>query len=133
MNPRRGKRGRVGGFVTLLTGFAGCGNGPPVAASLSLADSSAQSASDKLAATNVESRIAGRGGQMRNATRMSWRLRVLLGGALLPAMLGGGCQSMNNTDKGILAGGGLGAVAGALAGGPRHAGIGALAGGVIGA
>jgi hypothetical protein len=40
---------------------------------------------------------------------------------------------MSNTDKGVLAGGGLGAAAGALAGGPRHAGVGALAGGVIGA
>src|SRR4051794_11680528 len=133
MNPRRGKRGRVGGVVTPLAGFAGCGKGPPLAARFSPSDFSAPTANDKISRTNVESRIAGRGGQMRNATRMSWRLRVLLGGALLPAMLGGGCQSMNNTDKGILAGGGLGAVAGALAGGPRHAGIGALAGGVIGA
>jgi hypothetical protein len=70
---------------------------------------------------------------MRNATWMRWRFRVLLGGLVLPVMLGNGCQSMSNTDKGVLAGGGLGAAAGALAAGPRHAGAGALVGGAIGA
>ena len=68
---------------------------------------------------------------MRKATRTSWSWRVLLGGALLPAVLGSGCQS--NTGTGALAGGGLGAVAGALIAGPRHAAAGALAGGVLGA
>jgi hypothetical protein len=41
---------------------------------------------------------------------------------------------MSNTDGGILAGGGLGAAAGALVGGQRgHAGTGALVGGALGA
>jgi osmotically inducible lipoprotein OsmB len=70
---------------------------------------------------------------MRNAIRASWRWRVLLGGALLPAVFGSGCQSMSNTETGALAGGGIGAAAGALAAGPRHAGIGALVGAGIGA
>jgi hypothetical protein len=62
-----------------------------------------------------------------------WKWTALLGGALLPALLGGGCESMSNTDKGLLAGGGLGAVTGLLAGGPRHAGAGAAIGTVVGA
>jgi surface antigen len=70
---------------------------------------------------------------MRNATRMSWRLRVLLGVSALPMVLGTGCQSTNNTEGGLLAGGGLGAVVGALAAGPRHALAGALIGGAAGA
>jgi outer membrane lipoprotein SlyB len=70
---------------------------------------------------------------MGNATRIGWKWRALLGSTLVSVVVGGGCQSMNNTDKGVLAGGGLGAVAGALAAGPRHAGVGALAGGAIGA
>src|SRR5262245_20911189 len=61
------------------------------------------------------------------------RWGAVLGAALLPAFLGG-CQSMSNTDKGVLAGGGLGAAAGALVGGSRgHAGTGALLGGALGA
>jgi uncharacterized protein YcfJ len=60
-----------------------------------------------------------------------WRL--LLGGALLPLVMGG-CQSMSNTDKGVLAGGGLGAGAGALIGSAtHHTGAGAVLGGVVGA
>jgi hypothetical protein len=70
---------------------------------------------------------------MKNATRRRWRLRVLLGSSLVAVAVSNGCQSMNNTDKGLLAGGGIGAAAGALAGGPRHAGAGALIGGVLGA
>ena len=70
---------------------------------------------------------------MRNATRRNGRLRILLSSALLPIVLGSGCQSMNNTDSGLLAGGGLGALAGALIAGPRHALTEALAGGAIGA
>lgn len=45
-----------------------------------------------------------------------------------------GCSSMNNTDKGVLAGGALGAGAGALIGSACHnTAVGALAGGVLGA
>jgi outer membrane lipoprotein SlyB len=79
------------------------------------------------------SREAGEVVVMTNATRTGWKWRALLGSTLVSVVLGGGCESMNNTDKGVLAGGGLGAVAGALAGGPRHAGAGALVGGAIGA
>lgn len=54
--------------------------------------------------------------------------------AVLPLLLTCGCSSMNNTDKGTLAGGALGAGAGALIGGATHnAGVGALAGGALGA
>ncbi len=54
--------------------------------------------------------------------------------ALVPILLVQGCSSMNNTDKGVLAGGGLGAGAGALIGSATgHTGLGALAGGTIGA
>jgi hypothetical protein len=45
-----------------------------------------------------------------------------------------GCDTMSNTDKGLLAGGGLGAGAGALLGSATgHAGAGALIGGAAGA
>jgi hypothetical protein len=71
---------------------------------------------------------------MDGERRPGWKGCLLLGGALATVALGGGgCQSMSNTDKGVLAGGALGAGAGALAGGPRHAGPGALIGGAIGA
>ncbi len=64
------------------------------------------------------------------AVRGKWKL--LLGGALL--VLGGGCQSMSNTDRGTLAGGGIGAATGALIGSAtHHAGAGALLGGAVGA
>ena len=64
------------------------------------------------------------------AGRGKWKL--LLGGALL--VLGGGCQSMSNTDRGTLAGGGIGAATGALIGSAtHHAGAGALLGGAVGA
>jgi hypothetical protein len=59
-----------------------------------------------------------------------WRFLVL---ALLPVVIGPGCESMSNTDKGVLGGGAIGAGLGALIGGPRHAGAGALIGGVTGA
>ena len=53
--------------------------------------------------------------------------------AVLP-VFGAGCQSMSNTDKGVLAGAGLGSAAGTLVGGSRgHAGAGALIGGALGA
>ncbi len=70
---------------------------------------------------------------MTHTTGKSWRWRILLGGALLPMALGSGCQSMNNTESGALAGGGIGAVLGALIAGPRHALAGALIGGGAGA
>ncbi len=70
---------------------------------------------------------------MRYTARTGWKWRVLLGGALLPAAFGSGCESMSNTDKGVLTGGALGAGVGALAGGPRHAGAGALIGAGVGA
>lgn len=60
-------------------------------------------------------------------------VRRLLG-ALLPLLLLNGCSSMSNTDKGVVAGGALGAGAGALIGSAtHHAGVGALAGGALGA
>jgi surface antigen len=74
---------------------------------------------------------------MRSATcsnKQSVRWCAGLAAALLPVVLGGGCESMSNTDKGLLTGGALGAAAGGLIGGARgKAGIGALAGGVLGA
>ena len=68
--------------------------------------------------------------QRLQAVRGKWRL--VLGGALL--VLGGGCQSMSNTDKGVLAGGGIGAATGTLIGSAtHHTGAGAVLGGVLGA
>src|SRR5262245_55640847 len=53
---------------------------------------------------------------------------------LLPLLLAGGCASMTNTDKGVLAGGGLGAGTGALIGSATgHTGLGAAVGGIVGA
>src|SRR5262245_45216888 len=72
-------------------------------------------------------------GGMSQTTRTFGRC-LLLVLAVLPVVPGSGCQSMSNTDKGVLAGGGLGAATGALIGGSRgHAGTGAVAGGVLGA
>lgn len=56
---------------------------------------------------------------------------------LAPVMLAWGCESMSNTDKGILGGAGIGAVAGGLLGAAVHrpvagAALGAAAGGVTG-
>jgi hypothetical protein len=57
-----------------------------------------------------------------------------LTGLLLLPLLGLGCSTMNNTEKGALVGGGLGAGVGALAGSTVHApGAGALIGGAVGA
>jgi hypothetical protein len=54
--------------------------------------------------------------------------------ALVPMLLAGGCASMNNTDKGVLAGGGIGAGTGALIGSASgNTGLGAAVGGVVGA
>ena len=59
-------------------------------------------------------------------------LRFLAG--LLPLMCLNGCQSMSNTDKGVLAGGGIGAGTGAVIGSATHnTGAGALIGGAVGA
>jgi hypothetical protein len=66
----------------------------------------------------------------RGVGRARWW--ALAASAVLPVALSG-CESMSNTDKGVLGGGALGAGIGALAAGPRHAGVGALAGGAIGA
>lgn len=61
--------------------------------------------------------------------------------ALLPAALLAGCQGMNNTDKGVLAGAGVGGVTGGIvgkqlgntgAGAVIGAAVGGLTGGVIG-
>jgi hypothetical protein len=69
---------------------------------------------------------------MKKATRAA-RL-VLVGGLMLSSVLGSGCQSMSNTDKGVLTGGALGATAGGLIGSTKgKAGLGAVAGGVVGA
>src|SRR5438094_6350602 len=55
-------------------------------------------------------------------------------GALVPLICLNGCQSMSNTDKGALAGGGIGAGTGALIGSAtHHTGAGALIGGAVGA
>ena len=65
----------------------------------------------------------------------------LVSGAVLPALLLCGCSSLNHTENGALAGGGVGALTGALIGGATGhagagaaigAGVGALAGGAIG-
>src|SRR5437879_5136444 len=54
--------------------------------------------------------------------------------ALAPLVCLNGCQSMSNTDKGVLAGGGIGAGTGALIGSAtHHTGAGALIGGAVGA
>jgi outer membrane lipoprotein SlyB len=119
--PRTGKRGKAGRMIVGVDAAGRLCYRCRELCSMTAGDSPAHS-----------SRTAGEVLAMRNATRTGWRWRALLGGTLVSVVLGG-CESMNNTDKGVLAGGGLGAVAGALAGGPRHAGAGALAGGVIGA
>jgi hypothetical protein len=63
----------------------------------------------------------------RNANRLA-------GFALVPSLLTCGCESMSNTDKGVLAGGGIGAGTGALIGSAtHHTGAGALIGGAVGA
>ena len=62
------------------------------------------------------------------AVRRGWK--AWLAGALLPVLLGG-CESMSNTDAGILGGAGLGAVLGTILGG-RHPGTGAAVGAVAG-
>jgi hypothetical protein len=68
---------------------------------------------------------------MKKAARAARLLMV--GGASLLASLGGGCASMNNTEKGALTGGALGAGAGALIGSTKgKAGVGAVAGAAIG-
>ena len=62
------------------------------------------------------------------------RLRGLSLGTAMSLLAACGCSSMNNTDKGVVTGGGLGAGAGALIGAAtHHAGVGALAGGALGA
>jgi hypothetical protein len=54
--------------------------------------------------------------------------------AVLPALVATGCESMSNTDKGVLGGGAIGAGTGALIGSAtHHAGPGALIGGAVGA
>ncbi len=68
--------------------------------------------------------------QNRGVGRARWW--ALTASAVLPVVLSS-CESMSNTDKGVLGGGALGAGIGALAGGPRHAGVGALIGGATGA
>jgi len=58
----------------------------------------------------------------------------LLAAAVLPALLTCGCAGMSNSEKGALAGGGIGAGLGGIIGhGTGHTGLGALAGGAIGA
>ncbi len=59
--------------------------------------------------------------------------RLLLAAAVLPMLVNAGCDTMSNTDKGVLGGGALGAGLGALAAGPRNAGVGAAIGAGVGA
>jgi hypothetical protein len=59
--------------------------------------------------------------------------RLLLAAVVLPMLANAGCDTMSNTDKGVLGGGAVGAGLGALAAGPHNAGAGALIGGGIGA
>jgi hypothetical protein len=67
----------------------------------------------------------------RKPLTLGRKWKLLLGGALLAL---GGCQSMSNTDKGVLAGGGLGAATGAAIGSlTHHTGAGAVLGGAVGA
>src|SRR5437763_11944325 len=67
-------------------------------------------------------------------TRSIWRNQgPLLKALALSALLAGGCESLNNTEKGVLAGGALGTGAGALIGAAtHHAGAGAAIGAVVG-
>ena len=58
--------------------------------------------------------------------------RLTITGILLAAFLSNGCESMSNTAKGGLIGGGIGTGLGAIAGGGKGALIGGLAGTVIG-
>ena len=70
-----------------------------------------------------------------------WRFSNSRGGVdvrvlalLMPLAFLNGCQSMSNTDKGAVAGGGIGAGTGAVIGSATHnAGAGALIGGAVGA
>lgn len=67
-----------------------------------------------------------------NLTRL--RTRLLLAAPALSAVLLSGCESMNNTEKGAVGGGLLGAGAGALVGAALHRpAAGALIGGAAGA
>jgi hypothetical protein len=69
------------------------------------------------------------------------KAKRLVGAALLPALLACGCASLSNTEKGVGAGGLIGAGTGALignstghtgAGAAIGAGVGALSGGLVG-
>jgi len=61
------------------------------------------------------------------------RIARWLAGFAMPVVLVSGCQSMNNTEKGALTGGGIGAGAGALIGhATGHTGAGAVIGGLTG-
>ena len=62
-----------------------------------------------------------------------WRFRLLMLTALIPVLPMLGCASSSNTDRGIVTGGALGAVAGGLLAGRGHGLGGALVGGTIGA
>lgn len=70
-------------------------------------------------------------GGLRTVGQEARPLRLVV---LLLLGLGSGCASMSNTDKGVLAGGGIGAGTGALIGrASGHTGLGAAVGGIIGA
>ena len=81
---------------------------------------------------------------MRSITRPQakrWKWQTLLSGVLLPAVFAGGCDSMSNTDKGVLGGATLGGIAGGVmgaavrnpvAGAAIGAGLGGVSGGLIG-
>lgn len=71
---------------------------------------------------------------IRKLRAFSSTTRMLVALPVLAVVLSSGCSSMNHTDKGVLAGGGTGAVAGGLIGSASgNTGFGAAAGGIIGA
>jgi hypothetical protein len=63
-----------------------------------------------------------------------WTFAALAATVFTPLLAAGGCDSMSNTDKGLLGGMGIGALAGTLLtrGNPAGAIIGAAAGGIAG-
>lgn len=71
---------------------------------------------------------------LRKPRTFSSTPRMLVALAVLAVVLSSGCASMNHTEKGVVAGGTTGAVAGGLIGSASgNTGFGAAAGGILGA